>query len=99
MARTTAIKGAHIPVLFMKEGKMFVVYSPALDLSTCAPTFDEAKRNFSEATDLFFSECIKHKTLDRALESLGWQRSGLEPWQPPLVVGDETLPVSVPASA
>ena len=100
MAKARAsIKMTNIPVLFMKEGKMFVVYSPALDLSTCAPTFDEAKKNFHEAIDLFFLECIKRKTLDRALESLGWQRSGSESWQPPLVVGHDTLPVSVPTSA
>ena len=99
MARTTAIKGANIPVLFMKEGKMFVVYSPALDLSTCAPTFNEAKKNFHEAMHVFFLECVKRKTLDRALESLGWRRSGSEAWQPPVVVGHENLPISVPTSA
>ena len=77
---------------------MFIVYSPALDLSTCAPTFDEAKKNFSQAVDIFFAECVKRDTLHEALESLGWQKSDSRAWLPPLVVGQENLPVMVPSA-
>ena len=43
----------NLPVLFLKEDKMFVAYSPALDLSTCGKTFEEAKKNFGQAMDIF----------------------------------------------
>ena len=77
---------------------MFIVYSPALDLSTCAPTFDEAKKNFDQAVDIFFAECVKRGTLHKALESLGWQKSDSRAWQPPVLVGQESLPVMVPSA-
>ncbi len=79
---------------------MFVAYSPVLDLSTAAPSFDEAKKNFVEAMDIFFEECLKRKTLDQALESLGWARSSerSHDWHPPVIVGQESLTVTVPAA-
>jgi len=90
-----------LPVLFIKEGNMFVAYCPVLDLSTAAPSFDEVNKNFGEAVDIFFQECLKHKTLDRALESLGWARSNAHShdWHPPVIVGQDRLTVTVPATA
>ena len=90
-----------VPVLFLKEGDMFVAYSPVLDLSTAGSTFEEAQRNFEEATDIFFEECSKHRTLDRALESLGWERSSgrSHDWHPPVVVGQDRITLRVPATA
>lgn len=35
-----------IPVFFSKEKESFVAYSPAMDLSTCGQTIEEARRNF-----------------------------------------------------
>ncbi len=99
MARMPASIKANIPVLFMKEGNTFIVYSPTLDLSTCAPTFDEAKKNFHQAMGLFFSECVHHGTLNQALESLGWQQLESKAWQPPIVVGQESLSVTVPSAS
>jgi hypothetical protein len=92
--RKPSISGS-VHVIFLKEGDMFVAYSPTLDLTTCAPTFDEAKKNLSAAVGIFFDECLKHGTLDRALESLGWQKGTghLPQWQPPVVVGEESLPL------
>ncbi|MBI3074338.1 MAG: hypothetical protein HYY84_19685 [Deltaproteobacteria bacterium] len=74
---------------------MFVAYSPVLDLSTCGDSFDDATRNFQEALDLFFSECMKRGTLERALESFGWRCSRTRPprWTPPSVVGETSLPI------
>ena len=100
MARAQVMIEGAIPITFLKEGDMFVAYSPVLDLSTCGTTFEEAQRNFHEALDIFFDECLKHKTLDRALESLGWQRTHTAHprWQPPAIVGQDSLHVSVPAA-
>ena len=46
-----------IPVLFMKEEKSFIAYSPVIDLSSCGRTMLEAKNNFEEALEIFFEEC------------------------------------------
>ena len=90
-----------LPVFFIKEGDMFIAYCPVLDLSTAAPSFKEANKNFVEAVDIFFEVCLKHKTLDRSLESLGWERSSgrSHDWHPPMIVGQDRLTVTVPATA
>jgi predicted RNase H-like HicB family nuclease len=41
-----------VPLCFMKEKSSFIAFSPALDLSTCGKTFEEAKTNFSEALEI-----------------------------------------------
>ncbi len=79
---------------------MFVAYSPVLDLTTCGETFEEAKKNFAEAVDIFFAECIKHNTLDKALQACGWQikpKSHPAQWQPPAVIGEMQMPIHIPA--
>ena len=60
---------ANVQVLFMKEEKSFIAYSPAIDLSSCGRTMVEAKKNFEEALDIFFRECISRGTLNEVLES------------------------------
>lgn len=56
-----------IPLCFMKEKKSFIAFSPALDLSTCGRTFEEAKKNFAEALEIFIEECLKMGTLGKVL--------------------------------
>jgi len=88
-----------LQVQFIKEGETFIAYSPALDLSTCGGTFEEAQRNFGEAADIFIEECEADGTLVDVLKSLGWEQ-GEKPssqWLPPKVVGNVNIPVSVPA--
>lgn len=85
------IKGK-IPVSFFKEGKMFVAYTPVLDLSTCGETFEEAKKNFAEALNIFFEECISMGTLVEVLESCGWEKTK-KSWRPPAYIGHEDLPI------
>lgn len=76
----------------MKEGKVFIAYSPALDLSTHGKSIDEAKKNFAEALGLFLEELVEHDTLDLVLENMGWKKKQSQ-WQPP--VGVERV-LSVP---
>ena len=57
-----------IPLCFLKENKTFIAFAPALDLSTCGRTFEEAKKNFAEALEIFFEECLKMGTLGKVLE-------------------------------
>jgi predicted RNase H-like HicB family nuclease len=87
--------GGKIAVTFFREGKQYVAYAPALDLSTCGETFDEARKNLVEALHVYIDECAQRGTLARALESYGWQRSKTRPprWEPPVEVGHENIPL------
>jgi hypothetical protein len=85
-----------IPVSVIKEGKKFIAYSPALDLSTSGRTYDEAKRRFAEIVDIFFEEIDKKGTTKIVLEELGWKKVKSE-WQPPIVISQESELFNVPA--
>lgn len=63
----------NVPVIFFKEGRQFVAYSFALDLSTCGTTIAKAEASFKEAMRLFFEELISMGTLEPVLKGLGWR--------------------------
>ena len=42
-----------LPITIFKEGKSYVAYSTALDLSTSASTYKKAQSRFSEISQLF----------------------------------------------
>ena len=88
----------NIPTAALKERKRYVIYTPALDLSTSGRTLKEAKKRFSEAVGVFFEELIEKDTLDTALKDLGWQRVKRR-WQPPVVVRQGHERIKVPALA
>lgn len=83
-----------LPVTIFKEGKSYVAYSPALDLSTSASTYEKAQKRFSEATQLFFEELAEMGTVDIVLADLGWQKVKTS-WQPPIVVSSYVQPMSL----
>jgi predicted RNase H-like HicB family nuclease len=83
-----------IPVFFTKEKESFVAFSPALDLSTCGPTIEEARRNFAEALEIFFEECIKMNSLGEVLESCGWVKDEKRGWEPPVYIGEDRIELS-----
>ncbi|MDI6641967.1 MAG: hypothetical protein QME68_06635, partial [Elusimicrobiota bacterium] len=58
---------AELPVVIFKERKKFVAYTPALDLSTCGNTFEQARKRFVEAVEIFLEETLKMGTLDSVL--------------------------------
>ncbi len=76
-----------LPITIFKEGKSYIAYSPALDLSTSAPTYLKARSRFSEATKLFFEELTEMGTVDIVLSGLGWKKVKMN-WQPPVVVSN-----------
>ncbi len=53
-----------LPVSIFKEGKHFIAYTTALDLSTSGKTYAEVKRRFDEAVKIFFEEIIEKGTFD-----------------------------------
>lgn len=56
------MKVTNLPITIFKEGKSYVAYSPALDLSTSAATYKKAQTRFSEIVELFFEELSEMKT-------------------------------------
>lgn len=73
-----------IPVLFFKEGNKVIAYSPAIDLSSCGDTEEEARKRFSEAAKIFFDEIIKMGTVDDVLTECGWRKlAPKRSWVPP----------------
>lgn len=89
---------ASLSVTFFKEREQIVAFSPALDLSTCGNTFQEARERFAEAADLFIEESVKMGTLEQVLLSCGWVK---EPrpqphWIPPQIIGNVQEEVRIP---
>ena len=84
-----------LSVSVFKEGKMFVAFSPALDLSTSGKTIAEAQKNFNEAVQIFFEETERKKTTNEALLSLGWEKKA-STILPPVEVARTTTTVNVP---
>lgn len=87
-----------LPVTFLREGDAFIAYTPALDLSTCAGTFEHAQKRFAEAVQLFFEETSAMGTLDEVLSDLGWRKQNSD-WMPPTVIAQESQTVRIPARA
>jgi hypothetical protein len=55
-----------------KAGEKVVAYSPAIDLSTCGDTDEQARKRFVKAATIFFGEIRKMGTLDEVLFECGW---------------------------
>lgn len=88
----------NISLTILREGKKFIAYTPALDLSTSGDTFEQAKKRFGEAVSIFFEETLKCGTLDRALGELGWRKIGAQ-WTPPQIIACSSETVRVPVHA
>jgi len=58
-----------------KEGDTYVAYVPALDLSSCGATDDEARRNIRDAVRGFLAASADLGTLDEILEEAGYKIS------------------------
>lgn len=85
-----------LPVSVFKEGKRFIAYTPALDLSTSGKDYDEVKKHFEEIVNIFFEEVFQKGTLKEVLEDLGWRKIQKQ-WSPPLVITHESEKIRIPA--
>lgn len=90
-----SIKSLNLPVSFLKEADQFVAYTPALDLSTSGETLKEAKKNFTEAVEIFFDEIVSMGTFEEVLLDLGWKKQEHD-LVPPAVISQGTESVRVP---
>ncbi|MDO8435831.1 MAG: hypothetical protein Q7S82_00385 [bacterium] len=84
-----------LPVSIIREGKKYVAYTPALDLSTSGNDYGGVKKRFNEIVNVFFEELIKKGTLEEALRDLGWKKVQSK-WSPPIVISQESQTVLVP---
>ena len=84
----------NIPVSILKEGKRYVAYTPALDLSTSGKTYKETQKRFSEIVSIFIEEIAKAGTLDSVLSDLGWKKVKTS-WIPPLVISQNLQTIEV----
>jgi hypothetical protein len=88
---------AKIPVLFFQEGKKVVAYSPALDLSSCGDTEEQARKRFAEAAFIFLSEIHKMGTIGEVLEECGWHKvPDQNTWAPPVYKSCTEESVKIP---
>lgn len=75
----------NLPVSVIKEGKNYVAYTPALDLSTSGKDYEEVKKRFHEIVNIFFEEIVKKGTMEEVLKELEWKKIKTK-WNPPIVI-------------
>ena len=76
-----------------KEGETYVAYVPALELSSCGATDEEARRNIRDAVRGFLAASAKMGTMDEILKEAGYEQHG-EDWQAPEFVSVDRLTMS-----
>jgi len=91
------VKDLRLSVSVLKEGKRYIAYSPALDLSTSGKSPKDVKRKFEEITKVFFDELIVSGNMEEVLRNLGWRRIHKE-WNPPRVVENTSQKIRVPVA-
>ena len=62
----------------------FVAYAPELDLASCGPTEEKAKKNLHEAVEIFLEEMQGKGKLEEFLKEFGFQKEKSR-WIPPRV--------------
>jgi len=88
--------GIKIPVQIIKEDDQVVIYTPALDISTCGKSLEESKKSFDELVEIFLEETIKMGTLEEVLKEQGWQCIRKQ-WRPPVIVDPAFREINVTA--
>ncbi len=78
-----------------KEGETYVAYVPELDLSSCADTNDQARRNIRDAVQGFLETSAEMGTLGEILEESGYAQEG-DSWRTPEFISLDRLVASVP---
>ena len=88
----------NIPVLFMREGDVFVCYTPAFDLAAHGDTFEDAKKSFEVTFKLFMREVTHMGTWSKVLKEYGWKKIN-KTFIPPQLIGQETRHIEIPVFA
>jgi predicted RNase H-like HicB family nuclease len=70
--KTKAVFLLRLPFKVKKEGRAFISWCPALDVSSCGDTAREAEKNLRDAIRLFIMSCYERGVLDRVLKDCGF---------------------------
>jgi predicted RNase H-like HicB family nuclease len=62
-------------VQIWKEGNQYIAHAMPLDVMSCGPTPDDARKNLDEAVHLFLVTAAEMGTLEEILEEAGYERS------------------------
>ncbi len=62
-----------VDIFFAKEGGYWVVYCPALNLSSYGDSREDAHQAFDEAVRIFVNDTTAKGTLEKVLIGLGWK--------------------------
>ena len=80
-------------MIVLEEDKVFIAYSPELDISSCGSTIEESKKNLKIAVKLFIEEAEKMGTLDDILLEAGYQKDSKNNWIAPKIISSEVAEV------
>jgi predicted RNase H-like HicB family nuclease len=83
-----------LPVSIMKEGKLFVAHTSALDISTSGKTEKEVKKRFQEIVSIFLEEIMEKGTLEEVLRDFGWKKIQKQ-WNPPTLISQQSEEISI----
>ena len=72
------MRGFSFDTHIFKEGDTYVAYVPALDVSSCGATDEEARRNIRDAVRGSLATSADMGTLDEILREAGYQQEGEE---------------------
>jgi len=90
------MKIKNLALVIMKEGRHFIAYSPALDLSTAGRSLKHVQKNFVEAAELLLEEIFEAGTADDVLSDLGWKKVQKR-WTPPPVISTTSVGITIPS--
>lgn len=86
-----------LSVVISKQGRRFVAYIPALDLSTSGKSEKDVKKKFGELVNIFLDEIMEAGTLEEVLSELGWHKQEKK-WAPPTFVSTESVGIHIPSA-
>ena len=94
---------ANLTVNISRQGKRYVAYCPALDISTSGKTETEVRRRFDELVRLFVEEIEDAGTTAEVLTELGWKKEASKgvraaEWLPPMFKSEQ-VPFRIPVAA
>lgn len=98
MKKMKSLVSLQLSVLVSKQGKRFVAYSPALDLSTLGKTEKLATEKFQEIAQIFFEELFERGDAQEVLSELGWKKTRSQ-WVPPKSISQNIVGIQVPTFA
>lgn len=62
-----------LPLMISQEGKWFYAACPPLDVHSQGLSYEEAKKNLTEAVSLFIQSCFERKVLSDVLLECGFE--------------------------